>query len=253
MIIGLALSGGGAKGIAHAGLIKYLKEKNIKIRAVSGTSSGALVAALFAAGNDAEKIYEFFKTPNLFDVKKYAFGRPGLIRSEVFEAHIKKYILEDSFESLKIPLKITAVNINSTKLKVFSQGELYKPLLASAAFPGLFTPVVIDDETYVDGGVINNFPVDLLDDCDYRIGCYVNQVEKLGSKSLKRSYDVAGRAYAISQYSKDASKFHLADVLVEPQELYHYGLFSFKSLERMMELGYQAATISLKDESTFLK
>ena len=136
-------------------------------------------------------------------------------------------------------LTVTATDLNSGELKIFKEGELYLPILASAAFPGIFTPVEIENNTYVDGGVINNFPVDLLDNCDVKIGSYTNKVD-FKSRKLKHSYDVAGRAYAINQYHQDKIKFHQCDILIEP-ELYHYGLFSFKGLRDIFNIGYESA------------
>ncbi|MGJ8684472.1 MAG: patatin-like phospholipase family protein [Nonlabens sp.] len=251
MKIGLALSGGGAKGIAHAGLIKALNERKIQVDKVAGTSAGALIGALFAAGIEVEVIFDFFKSSNLFHPSKFAFGQPGFIKSNVFIEHISSYIPLDSFESLKIPLIVTATDLNNARLKVFDSGELYYPILASAAFPGVFTPVSIEDNTYIDGGVINNFPIDLLDDCDIKLGSYVNKVE-LVDKKMKHSYDVAGRAYSISQYHRDSSKFHVTDLLFEPDNLHNFGLFSFRSLRKIYDIGYENACKVL-DSSNLLK
>lgn len=252
MKIGLALSGGGTKGIAHAGAIQALEEYGITIHSIAGTSAGALVGALYAAGASVKDIQAFFSSSNLFDPRKFAFRRAGFLNSDVFADHIKNYIPTDSFESLEKSLKVTATNLNTMKLKVFDSGELYYPILASAAFPGIFTPVEFENETYVDGGVLNNFPVDLLDDCDIRIGSYVNKVEYLSDRKLKHSYDVANRAFSIGQYDKDLSKFHECDILIEPDKLYDYGLFSFRSLQKMYDIGYDSACRAL-DESDVLK
>lgn len=250
MKIGLALSGGGAKGIAHAGVIKALKERNIEISKISGTSAGALIGVLYAAGLEDDVIYDFFESSNLFYPNKFAFGQPGFIKSNVFMDHLNSFIPHNSFESLNIPLVVTATDLNNAKAKVFDSGELYLPILASAAFPGVFTPVIIDKNTYVDGGVLNNFPIDLLDDCDIKIGSYVNKVEILDRK-MKHSYDVAGRAFSINQYHRDASKFYQADILIEPDNLHQYGLFSFRSLRKIFTIGYDTAREVL-DKSPFL-
>lgn len=246
MKIGLALSGGGAKGIAHAGVIKALKERNIEISKIAGTSAGALIGVLFAAGLEDEIIYDFFKTSNLFHPSKFAFGQPGFIKSNVFIDHLSSFIPNDSFESLNIPLIVTATDLNNAKLKVFDSGELYFPILASAAFPGVFTPVTIGKNVYVDGGVLNNFPIDLLDDCDIKIGSYVNKIELL-DKRMKHSYDVAGRAYSINQYHRDAAKFHQATILIEPDNLHSFGLFSFRSLRKIFTIGYETACAVLDE------
>lgn len=252
MKIGLALSGGGAKGVVHAGVIKAIVEKNISIRHISGASAGAIVGALFAAGMAAEDMLHFFENSNLFNPRGYAFKQAGFIKSSHFSAQISEAIPENSFESLNIPLSITATNINDATSVVFNSGPLYDPLLASAAFPGIFTPVEIDGNTYIDGGVMNNFPTDLLTDCDFIIGSYANKVDAIASNKLKRSYDVASRAFCINQFSKDSAQFNACDILIMPSHLQDFGMFSFKELEKIFQMGYESAIEKL-EESTFLK
>lgn len=245
MKIGLALSGGGAKGIVHAGVIKAILERDITISKISGTSAGALIGALFAAGIQVEEMLHFFQKSNLFHPRKYAFNQAGFIKSSLFATQISAIIPQDTFESLNIPLSITATDVLRVKSVVFDSGPLYEPLLASAAFPGIFTPVTIEGNTYIDGGVMNNFPADLLSDCDLIIGSYANKVGPLAVKKLKRSYDIASRAFSINQFSKDSPKFDLCDVLIMPSHLQDYGLFSFKGLEKIFQMGYDSATKKL--------
>jgi NTE family protein len=249
MKIGLALSGGGVRGVAHAGVIKALQEHSINVNQISGTSAGALVGALYAKGIGMEEIFHFFEKSNLFDPKIFAFRQAGFINSSVFIDHLASYIPENSFDSLEIPLTVTATDLNAGKLRIFKEGELYLPILASAAFPGIFTPVEIEGNTYVDGGVLNNFPIDLLDDCDLKIGSYVNKVD-LTKQKLKHSYDVAGRAYTINQYQQDKIKFSQCDLLIEP-DLFSYGLFSFKAMKDIFEIGYKSASQDLKNTTIF--
>jgi len=251
MKIGLALSGGGAKGIVHAGVIKAILERNITINHIAGTSAGALIGALFAAGTPVIDMLHFFEESNLFHPRKYAFNQAGFIKSSLFATQISAIIPQDSFESLRIPLSITATDINNATSVVFNSGPLYEPLLASAAFPGIFTPVQFQGNTYIDGGVINNFPADLLPNCDVIIGSYTNKVDSYNSKKLKRSYDIANRAFCINQFSKDSAKFDLCHVLVMPSHLQDYGLFSFKGLEKIYQMGYESASKKL-DASPFL-
>ncbi|WP_292890290.1 patatin-like phospholipase family protein [Nonlabens sp.] len=249
MKIGLALSGGGVRGVAHAGVIKALQEHGILINQISGTSAGALVGALYAKGIEMEEIFHFFEKSTLFDPRKIAFKQAGFIKSSVFTEHLASYIPENSFDSLEIPLRVTATNLYAGKLKIFTEGELYLPILASAAFPGIFTPVEIEGNTYVDGGVLNNFPINLLEDCDIKIGSYVNKVD-LTVQKLKHSYDVAGRAYTINQYQQDKIKFSQCDLLIEP-DLFNYGLFSFNAMKDIFQIGYETASQGLKNSTIF--
>ncbi len=198
MKTGLVLSGGGVRGIAHIGAIKALEEMNIVPSHVAGTSAGAIIGALYAAGIGWEEILDFIKTVELFSLKKYALGKPGFVDTEKFYDRFKDLLPNDNFEALKKPLYITATNMLTGNLNVFSKGELIRPILASAAFPGVFAPVKIEEGYYSDGGILNNFPTDLIKThCDQLIGVYVNPFEKLQIVDLKHSYSIMERAYKI--------------------------------------------------------
>ncbi|WP_273565712.1 patatin-like phospholipase family protein [Maribacter halichondriae] len=184
MNIGLVLSGGGARGIAHIGAIKALEEHGIYPSHIAGTSAGAVVGALYAGGCSWEEMLDFFKTTQIFSLNKYARNKPGLVDTDKFYDQFKSYLPKDSFETLQKPLYITATNLLDGTLKVFHRGELIRPVLASAAVPGIFAPVKIKNGYYVDGGALNNFPVDLIQMyCDRIVGVYVNPFEKIKSKT----------------------------------------------------------------------
>lgn len=155
MNTGLVLSGGGFRGIAHIGVIKALDEYGFQITHIAGTSAGAIIGALYAGGLDWKQILEFIKKVNIFSINNYAIGKPGFVDTEKFYDKFAEFFPADNFESLKIALFITATNILDGSLKVFSEGELIRPILASAAFPGVFTPMKIADSYYVDGGALN--------------------------------------------------------------------------------------------------
>jgi NTE family protein len=241
MKIGLVLSGGGARGIAHIGAIKALEEHGITIHSVSGTSSGAVVGALYAAGYSWQDILEFFKTIPIFHYKRYAVNKPGFIDSIKFYPDFEKLFPEDSFAGLQKELFITATNLQKGISKTFSDGELIRPILASASFPGIFTPVLIEKYLYVDGGILNNFPLEpLKKDCDKIIGVYVNPLESLTPEAFKHSYNVLNRAYEISFDNQCTPKFPQCDVLVSPEELKKYGIFNLRTIEPIFNIGYEA-------------
>jgi NTE family protein len=145
-----------------------------------------------------------------------------------------------------IPLSITATNILDGTLKIFKEGELIRPILASAAFPGVFTPIKIGEEYFVDGGTLNNFPVDLIaPQCDKIIGVYVNPFEKLNINDLKYSYNVLERAYRIKTAHDSITKFKDCDILICPKELKKIGTFSMRDFDAVFELGYEAAIAEL--------
>ena len=146
------------------------------------------------------------------------------------------------FQTLKIPLTITATEIESGNSKVFNSGQLICPILASSAFPGVFTPIEIDGVFYFDGGVIDDFPVEYLTEtCDYIIGSYANPLSEMSVDSLKYSYQVLNRAYEINLHHHVYNKFNNCDIFICAQELSQYGTFSMRSAKKIFEIGYKEA------------
>lgn len=242
MNIGLALSGGGMRGLAHVGVIKALEEHGISPTHIAGTSSGGVVGALYAKGYSSSEMLYFFKSLGIFKLSKYAVRKPGFIDSEKFYEDFKRYLPEDNFSALKKKLFVTATDILKGTLHVFHEGPLIKPLLASASVPGIFTPVKIDDACYVDGGVLNNFPVELVTPLtDRTIGVYVNPFESVTVDYLKHSYNVVERAFHIKSASESLPKFKDCDLMIFPEDLSRYGMFSFKYADEIYELGYRYA------------
>ncbi len=246
MNIGLVLSGGGVRGVAHIGVLKALEEHGIFPTHIAGTSAGAIVGALYANGNTWQEILDFFRTVPIFRINKFAMNKPGFIDTEKLYDSFRILLKDDDFSVLKLPLYITATNILDGSLKVFTQGELIRPILASASFPGVFTPIKIGEEYFVDGGTLNNFPVDLIaTQCEKIIGVYVNPFEKLNIKDLKYSYNVLERAYKIKTAYDSIAKFKDCDILICPKELKEIGTFSMKDIDAVFQLGYEAAIAEL--------
>lgn len=245
--VGLTLSGGGIKGVAHIGTLKAITELGITIDRISGTSAGAIVGALYAGGYSWEVILDFFTKTSIFNLSRFARQKPGFIDTIKFERDLKLYFPDNSFEKLSIPLIITATEIETGTLKVFDRGELICPILASSAFPGVFTPIDIDGIFYFDGGVIDDFPVEYLSGkCDYIIGSYANPLSEMSVDSLKYSYQVLNRAYEINLHHHVHNKFNHCDVFISPQELSQYGTFSMRSAKKIFEIGYAEAKKQLE-------
>jgi len=239
MKLGLVLSGGGARGAAHIGVIKALEEHGIVATHIAGTSSGAIVGALYANGVPWNEILTFFKTITLFQTKKYAYNKPGFLDSIKFYDDLKKYLPDDDFSSLKKSLYITATDVIKGTLKIFNKGQLIKPVIASASFPGVFTPTEINGSYYIDGGTLNNFPTEPLTPlCDKIIGVYVNPLKKIRVNDLKHSYTIVERAYKIKVAAESINKFGLCDFVISPEELNKYGTFDMNNIDAIFNLGY---------------
>ena len=250
MTTGLVLSGGGIRGVAHIGAIKAMEECGIYPSHIAGTSAGAIVGSLYAAGRSCEEMLDFFKTTEIFSINNYAKGKPGFLDTEKFYNQFKAYMPHDTFESLEKPLFITATNLLDGTLKVFSRGELIRPVLASAAVPGLFAPVQIKNGYYIDGGTLNNFPVDLIRPyCENIVGVYVNPFNKVSIQELNRVDKVLERAYHVMVANETTRKFKDCDLLIRPMNMDRIGMFTLKNLDSIYHLGYKAALKTLKDSS----
>ena len=237
---GLVLSGGGVRGMAHIGALQALDEHGIYADVVSGSSAGAVVGALYCHGYSPEEMKRFFEEIPLFQISRFAFGKPGFIDTDKFYKDFIKYFRLDDFSSLRKRLYVTTVDMLNGKKRVFSTGELIRPLLASSAFPGLFSPVGIEDIIYADGGILDNFPIDpIIDKVDQLIGSYVSPLDTIQPESLKYSVNVLERAIRINYSERSMRKFEACDILIRPPKLADYGLLDVGKLEEIYQIGYE--------------
>lgn len=243
--IGLVLSGGGSKGLAHAGVIKFLEEQNIKPSQMAGTSAGSIVGALYAWGKTPEEILEFFKSIYLFHWKHLTFKKAGLVDSESFQSYFHSIFKDAVLSDLKIPLQITATDMIRGKLKIFGpKTKIVDAILASSAFPGILSPYEIDGNIYSDGGILNHFPTDILQgQCETVIGVYVSPVQKIEAKDLRSIKAVTTRAFDILSANSNMHKFNICDWVIEPKDLCLYSTFetSKVKMNAVFNIGYEAA------------
>jgi NTE family protein len=249
---GLVLSGGGVRGIAHIGAIKALEEYGIFPNLVSGSSAGSVVGALYCAGYTPEEMMNFFKVIPLFHINRFAFNKPGFIDTDNFYADFSKYFENDSFAGLKKKLFVSTVDLINGELKVFDQGELIRPLLASSAFPGLFSPVKINELLYADGGILDNFPTaPIKEECDWLIGIYASPLSTIKPQSLKYSVSVLERAIRINYSKRSHLKFAHCHVMINPIKLVDYGLLDVSKMQEIYKIGYESAKKQL-NQCTFI-
>ena len=163
--LGLALSGGGAKGIAHVGVLKVLEEAQIPVHFLAGTSMGGIVAAAYAAGRSPDEIAHTFRTVRLLDVLQWDGSGLGFIGQDKLAGKLRDVLGGDlSFDDLKRPLALVAADLETGEEVVIREGPLIDALLATAAVPVLFPPVRCQGRTLVDGGVLNLVPFDVARD-----------------------------------------------------------------------------------------
>lgn len=239
---GLTLSGGGVRGLAHVGVIKALEERGIEPTILSGASAGAIVGALYAKGYSSEDMLDFFHSTEIFRWQNYSLSKPGFIDTDKFYDIFKDHLPEDSFESLEKDLYIVTTDILNGEPQIFHEGQLIKAILASAAFPVVLSPVEIDGVLYADGGIVNNFPVELIrEKCETLIGVYVNVPQKLTKKDLDSTMDVLERAYHLNISYKSIKKMDQVDIPITPDELTKYNTFDTRKMDKIYKIGYEEA------------
>ncbi|MEL6916654.1 MAG: patatin-like phospholipase family protein [Bacteroidota bacterium] len=245
--IGLVLSGGGVRGMAHIGVIQAMNELNIEADAISGSSVGALVGALYANGNTVEDMLAFFKETPLFKYSFLTITKAGFIDTDRYFDIFKGYFPEDSFEALNKKLYVVATNLQKGGQEFFSSGKLIRPLLASAALPPVFSPVDLNGQLYADGGIMNNFPLEpVKDTVDVVIGSNVSIVSKLHKNALKNSLQLTGRVTGLMIYASNMEKLTSCNLVIEPEELEKIGILDRKGMEKAYRIGYEHAIKSLE-------
>lgn len=162
--IGLALSGGGVRGFVHIGVLKVLEETGVTVDCIGGTSMGGVIAAAYACGLPLAEIEEkalyLSHLRNLIKLIDLSPQRRGLLQAERVRDLLVDFFLDRCFENLPIALTLPAVDLISAREVVFNSGMVLPAVLATIAVPGLFSPVAIGDWRLVDGGILNNLPVD---------------------------------------------------------------------------------------------
>jgi NTE family protein len=237
--IGLALSGGGARGIAHLGALKAFEELGIKPDLIAGTSAGSIAGAFYAAGYDPVEIFDTLTQTNVFRMLRPAMSKLSFLKLDRTASLFKKF-LPATFERLEIPLIVTATEINQGKTYYFREGELLKCIQASCSMPIIFEPIKMGNHVFVDGGVMDNLPVDPLIEAhmDIIIGVHVNpKNENYKAITIK---NIAERSFQLALSYNVKERKPKCDIFIEPQELKGIGLFEMSKSKLIFDAGYNA-------------
>lgn len=271
--VGLVLSGGGAKGFAHIGVLKVLEEAGVKISYIGGTSMGAVVGGLYASGYNANQIDSIFKTTDFDKLLKdfiprssknfyekrndelYAFtlpfhrfkvGIPTALSKGMYNYNLLTRLTHNvrhvrDFNKLPIPFLCMATNIETGEEVLLDKGYLPQAMLASSAFPSLFSPVEIDGKLLVDGGVTNNYPIDEVKKlgADFIIGVDV-QDDLNDRKQLKDATKILVQISILQSMEKMKQKIAKTDIYIKP-DITGFGVISFNGGQEIIEKGEEAA------------
>ena len=238
--LGLALSGGGARGFAHPGALKAIEDFGLRPEIISGTSSGALAGVLYADGYSPEEIVSLFVGKDFREFVEIQVPVAAIFGASGFRRFLKKHLRSKNFEELQIPVKIVTTNFDEGKSVIFDQGSIVEPLIASCSIPIVFNPVVINGVNYVDGGVCKNFPVSTIRSlCKKIIGINVSPlVPKKYSKTIMH---IAERSYHYMSRNNTLLDRTLCDVLVEITDLDYFKTFDLVNSEKIFKIGYDAS------------
>ncbi len=238
--LGLVLSGGGVRGIAHAGILKFFDESDIKPNIISGVSAGGIIGALYADGYKPEEIKEIFKQIGFRNFTTIQRPKTGLFSLKKFESFLKGILRAKYFEDLKIPLRIVATDFDRGKVKVFKSGKLLETLIASASVPVLFSPKKINGTNYVDGGVLKNIPASVLrDDCEKLIS--VNVSPRSPKSNIDSILETGIRAYHYMHIGNNMYDKEISDLLIEPSGLEGFEMLKTDKIDEIFTIGYDEA------------
>ena len=238
--IGLALSGGGAKGFAHLGVFKLLEESGLKPDIISGTSAGSLMGVLFADGYSADEIKNMFIGREFSEFAQLQIPKSGLFNYDRFQEFLKRHLRSKRIEDLPIPTVIVATDLDRGCSHEFRSGPIVEAVTASCCMPIVFSPVLINGVHYVDGGLFRNFPVSTIrDECEYVIG--VNVSPLIPQRYKQTLLNIAERTYHYVFKANAIEDRELCDILIEAKEVGLYKTFDLENINLISEIGYEAA------------
>ena len=236
--VGLALSGGGARGFAHTGVIRAMNEVGLKADIVAGVSAGSVVAAMYAAGIPTDEMVSMFDDLSFSDLAEWKVPRDGFFSLDPFAEFLRKNIPYRRIEDLPIKTLICATDFDSGRKTAFSAGPLAECIAASCSIPIVFKPRVISGRRYVDGGVIANLPAwALRDKARFLVGVNCSPVSHtIAGDSIVQ---IALRSYELMAKNNAAHDMELCDMLIRTDDIAKYKVFDLKGIHRVAEEGYR--------------
>jgi NTE family protein len=249
--VGVALGGGAVWGIAHIGVLKAFERHHIPVHCISGTSIGALVGGLYAAGVSVEQLIELTSQTHWKDLSRLSFPLGGLLSNEPMEKFIYNIIGDTEFSHLNMPFAAVTTDLISGKEIVIDSGKLSTAIRASTAIPGIFHPVEFNGRTLVDGGVVNNVPVTLLKEMGARIRIAVNLSPDFNNWIPKNSLEIILKSFLIMQNIVALSETAQADIIININ-MKDFNPIDFKQAKALLNKGYTAGLSAVDDIQALL-
>ncbi|AGX03735.1 MULTISPECIES: patatin-like phospholipase family protein [Bacillaceae] len=239
-VIGLALGSGGARGFAHLGVIKVLKEEGINVDVIAGSSMGALVGCFYGAGLDIDRLYKLagaFKRKYYLD---FTVPKMGFLAGKKVKELIRLFTHGKNLEDLDIPVRVVATDLKAGEKVVFSKGPIADAVRASISIPGIFTPEKLEDRLLVDGGVIDRVPVSVVEEmgADLIIAVDVSRVKT--SSDITSIFDVIMQSLDIMQMELVSNREIASDIMIRPH-VEMYSSRAFTNIEDIIRIGEEEA------------
>lgn len=244
--IGIALAGGGARGVAHIGVLAALAEEGIHPEIIAGSSAGSIVGALYAAGVSTDEMLKHVRKSSI--MKTLSFRLRGVASHRYLKKMLKKLIKTDSFDALQKPLYVTMTNLNSGKVELVNKGQLFDVVAASSSIPSLFRPIKMNGNDYVDGGVIRNLPArDIRAQCDFLIGVDIMPNVDTPSKKMRHSVSIAMRTFELLLSENSQPDIELCDVVITPKRIIDISILRFNKSDLAYQIGYEATKARMEE------
>ena len=251
--VNLCLSGGGALGFAHIGVIQALEENGIYPTCISGTSMGAVIGVFYACGFSPEYMLKLIKDDKLYKVSTLLtfhsnFWKRGLSDHTTLRKLIKELIPHNSFEGLEKKFCLCVSNMNNATWELIDSGKnLDEWVAASASIPGIFEPIKIKGNIYLDGGVMNNMPAQCFEqNFKATIGVDLIPYPQLQLPEIIKTHDVAMSSIRAMLHQNSREGRDICNYLIEPLVLNKYHEFSFENYHEIYEIGYNTAIQYIK-------
>ena len=243
--VGVALGGGGAKGVAHIGVLRALEDANIKVDYVAGTSVGAMVATMYAFNLSIETISNIARDLSLAQITTFKLNKTGFFSADPLKEILIEHLGDVKIEDAAIPLSIIATDLNTGEEVIFTQGSVADAVCAAASIPGVYIPVTLNGRTLVDGGIVRNVPVQPVKS----MGAGVIIASQLGGVGVyekpKNVLDVMRNAFDIALSHRTNEEVKEADILIS-MDLKDFSIAdNTERYDELFSIGYKTAAKKL--------
>ncbi len=243
--IGLALSGGGARGLAHLGALYAMDELGIKPDIIAGVSAGSIAAALYGSGMPPMEIFKRFLKIKMSDFCEIAVPKDGFLRMEGFKEFLDANLLVKNIEECPTPIAICATDIFNAVPVQWRQGRIAERVMASCSLPIVFKPVKIGGVSYVDGGVLHNLPAwAIRNECEHLIGVNVSPLSTIDEMSSS-IIDIATRSYHLMARANAVNDMKMCDTIISTDSISDVNVFNMHEKDKMFKSGYKATKKAL--------